>query len=169
MRMQLSPQAAELLGKSELVIITERVDYVAFLIAQMVKMGLPEVLDRHIPRHWTQRGLSWGWTAVIWLAYIVTEGDHRKVSMETYLKGMHHTLSRLTAQIIEPLDLSDDRLSHLLTHLSKPAYWHEIERDLNERSIEIVSVHVVAVCETCSPVSISRMMKAHEHPTPFPT
>ncbi len=137
MSMQLSPQAAELLGKSELVIITERVDDVAFLIGQMVTMGLPEVLDRHIPRHWTQRGLSWGWTAVIWLAYIVTEGDHRKVSVETYLKGMQHTLSHLTAQVIEPLDFSDDRLSHLLKHLSKPAYWHEIERDLNERSIEI--------------------------------
>lgn len=137
MKMQLSPQAAEILGKSELVIITERVDDVAFLIGQMVKMGLPEVLDRHIPRHWTQRGISWGWTAVIWLAYIVTEGDHRKVSVETYLKGMKHTLSRLTAQVIEPLDLSDDRLSHLLKHLSKPAYWHAIERDLNERSIEI--------------------------------
>ena len=140
MRMQLSPQAAELLGKSELVIITERVDDVAFLIGQMVKMGLPEVLDRHIPRHWTQRGLSWGWTAVIWLAYIVTEGDHRKVSVETYLKGMQHTLSHLTAQVIEPLDFSDDRLSHLLKHLSKPAYWHEIERDLNERSIEIYAL-----------------------------
>ncbi len=137
MNMQLSPQAAELLGKSELVIITERVDDVAFLIGQMVKMGLPEVLDRHIPRHWTQRGISWGWTAVIWLAYIVTEGDHRKVSVETYLKGMKHTLSRLTAQVIEPLDFRDDRLSHLLKHLSKPAYWHEIERDLNERSIEM--------------------------------
>src|SRR5881296_3523480 len=137
MRMQLSPQAAELLGKRELVIITERVDDVALLIGQMVKMGLPEVLDRHIPRHWTQRGLSWGWTAVIWLAYIITEGDHRKVSVETYLKGMHHTLSHLTAQVIEPLDLRDDRLSHLLQHVSKPAYWHQIERDLHARSIEV--------------------------------
>jgi transposase len=137
MSMQLSPQAAERVGTSALVIITERVDDVAFLIGQMVKMGLPEVLDRHIPRHWRQRGISWGWTAVIWLAYIVTEGDHRKVSVETYLKGMHHTLSRLTAQVIEPLDFSDDRLSHLLQHWSKPTYWHQIERDLNERSIEI--------------------------------
>jgi transposase len=137
MRMQLSPQAAERVGTSELVIITERVDDVAFLIGQMVKMGLPEVLDRHIPRHWRQRGISWGWTAVIWLAYIVTEGDHRKVSVETYLKGMKHTLRRLTAQVIEPLDFSDDRLSHLLKHWSKPTYWHQIERDLNERSIEI--------------------------------
>jgi transposase len=137
MRVQLAQQARELLGTSDLVIITERVDDVALLIGQMVQMGLPEVLDRHISRHWTQRGLSWGWTAVIWLAYILTEGDHRKVSVETYLKGMHHTLSRLTAQIIEPLDFSDDRLSHLLAHLSKPAYWHKIERDLNEHSIAV--------------------------------
>ena len=108
MRVQLAQQAQEILGQSDLVIITERVDDVALLIGQMVKMGLPEVLDRHIPRHWTQRGLSWGWTAVIWLAYIVTEGDHRKVSVETYLKGMQHTLSALTAQDIEPLDFSDD-------------------------------------------------------------
>jgi transposase len=137
MRVQLAQQAKEILGQSDLVMITERVDDVALLIGQMVTMGLPEVLDRHIPRPWTQRGLSWGWTAVIWLAYILTEGDHRKVSMETYLKGMHHTLSRLTAQAIEPLDLSDDRLRHLLQHLSKPAYWHQIERDLNARSIEV--------------------------------
>src|SRR5262252_9926740 len=137
MRVQLAQQAKELLGTSDLVIITERGDDVALRIGQMVKMGLPEVLDRHIPRHWTQRGLSWGWTAVMWLAYIVTEGDHRKVSVETYLKGMHHTLSHLSAQVIEPLAFSDDRLSHLLKHLSKPAYWHAIERDLNERSSEI--------------------------------
>jgi len=136
MRVQLAQQAKEILGQSDLVIITERVDDVALLIGQMVKMGLPEVLDRHIPRHWTQRGISWGWTAVVWLAYIVTEGDHRKVSVEAYLKGMHHTLSRLTAQVIEPLDFSDDRLSHLLKHLSQPAYWHQIEHDLNARSIE---------------------------------
>jgi transposase len=136
MRVQLAQQATEILGQSELVIITARLDDVALLIGQMVKMGLPEVLDRHIPRHWTQGGLSGGWTAVIWLAYIVTEGDHRKGSVETYLKGMHHTLSDLTAQGIEPLDFSDDRLRHVLTHLSTPTYWHQIERALNARSLE---------------------------------
>jgi transposase len=137
MRVQLAQQAQEILGQSDLVMITERVDDVALLIGQMVKMGWPAVLDRHLPRHGTQRGLSWGWTAVIWLASIVTEGDHRKVSVETYLKGMHHTLSDLAAQVIEPLDFRDDRLSHLLTHLSKPTYWHQIERDLNARCIEV--------------------------------
>src|SRR5713101_6883131 len=86
MRVQLAEQAREILGQSDLVIITERVDDVALLIGQMVTMGLPEVLDRPIPRHWRQRGLSWGWTAVMWLASIVTEGDHRKVSVATYIK-----------------------------------------------------------------------------------
>src|SRR5882672_8071695 len=50
---------------------------------------------------------------------------------------MHHTLSQLTGQRIEPLDFSDDRLGHLLTHLSKPTYWHGIEEDLNARSIAV--------------------------------
>jgi transposase len=140
MRIKLGQQAKEIVGKNELIIITERVDDVALLIGQMVKMGLPEVLDRHIPCHWKQRGLSWGWTATIWLAYILTEGDHRKVSVETYITGMTHTLSQLSAQVIAPLDFSDDRLSHLLKHLSKPTYWHKIERDLNARSIEVYAL-----------------------------
>jgi len=135
MRGQLRQQATEILGQSALVIITERVDDVALLIGQMVTMGFPEVLDRPIPRHWTQRGSSWGWTAVMWLASILTEGDHRNVSVEASLTGMHHTLSQLTAQVIEPLDLSDDRWSHLLAHVSKPTSWHQIERDLHARSL----------------------------------
>src|SRR5262249_56350852 len=129
MRMPLSQQAEELLGKSELVLITERVDDVARLIGQMITMGLPEVLDRHIPRPWKQRGLRWGWTAVSWLAHILTKGDHRKVAVEVYIKGMHHTLRRLTAQVIQPRDCSDDRLSHLLTHWSQPHYGPQIDRD----------------------------------------
>ena len=110
MRVQLAQQAKTILGQSDLVMITERVDDVALLIGQMVKMGFVEVLDRHLPRHWKQRQLSWGWTAVIWLAYILTEGDHRKVTVAAYIKDMQHTLSYLSGQRIEPLDFSDDRL-----------------------------------------------------------
>jgi transposase len=137
MKVHVHQQAQEILGTSELMIITERVDDVALLIGQMVKMGFVEVLNRHIPRHWKQRGLSWGWTAVIWLAYILTEGDHRKVAVEAYIKGMQHTLRQLSGQEIEPLDFSDDRLAHLLKHLSKPKYWHGIERDLNACSLAV--------------------------------
>ena len=152
MRVQLAQKVQDLLGQSDLVIITERIDDVALLIGQMVKMGFVEILDRQIPRRHQQRGLSWGWTAVIWLAYILTEGDHRKVSVEAYIKGMHHTLSHLSGQVIEALDFSDDRLGHLLKHLSKPQSWHGIERDLNERSIEVhaLSQAVIRGSTACS-------------------
>jgi hypothetical protein len=140
MRVPLAQQAQEILGQSALVISTERVDDVALLIGQLVKRGLVEVLDRHLPRHWTQRRVRWGWTAVIWLASILTEGDHRKVSVEAYITGMHHTLSHLTGQRIEPRDFSDDRLSHLLTHVRKPTYWHAIEQDFNACSLDVQAV-----------------------------
>ena len=55
-------------------ITIERVDDVPLLIKIMVGMGLQQVMDNHIPSHWKQRSLSWGWTAVIWLAYILSEG-----------------------------------------------------------------------------------------------
>jgi hypothetical protein len=58
---------------------TECVDDVPSLIGAMVKIGLHQIIDNHIPWQWQQRELSWGWTAVIWLAYIMTEGDHRVV------------------------------------------------------------------------------------------
>ncbi len=137
MQVQLGENARELVGKSELVIITERVDDVVLLIGQMMKMGLVEALDKPIPRHWNQRGLSRGWTTVVWLAYILSEGDHRKVTMESYVRGMKETLKQTTGQDIEALDFSDDRLAHLLKHLSKRKYRHGIEQELNERSIEV--------------------------------
>jgi transposase len=40
------------------------------LIKMMMRMGLPAVVNRHIPRHWLQEGLSWGWVATIWLVHI---------------------------------------------------------------------------------------------------
>jgi transposase len=102
MRGQLAQQARALLGQSDLVIITERVDDVALLLGQMITMGWPDVLDRHLPRHGKQRGLRGGWTAVMWLAHILTEGDHRKVSVAAYITGMPHTLRHLTTQVIPP-------------------------------------------------------------------
>lgn len=78
----LDEPAQTVLSTAELVSTTERVDDVALLLGHLIKMGRVEVLDHHLPHHWKQRGLSWGWTAVSWLAYILTEGDHRNGSVE---------------------------------------------------------------------------------------
>ena len=44
--------------ETELTITTERIDDFVLLIRVMMRLGLPEILDGHIPRHWLQEGLS---------------------------------------------------------------------------------------------------------------
>ena len=135
MRVQLAPQAQESRGQSDVVRITERVDDVALRIGQMVTRGVPEVLERPLPRPGTPRGRRWGWTAGSGLASIVTEGAHRHVAGEASLQGLHHTLSDRTAEVIAPLDFRADRLRHLLTHVRTPASWHQSERAVQAHSM----------------------------------
>ncbi|MGR3279448.1 IS1634 family transposase, partial [Acaryochloris marina NIES-2412] len=69
----------------QLTVTTERIDDVVLLLHMMMQMGLPEVLNKHLPRHWKQEGLDWGWVIVIWLSYILSEGDHRKVVVRDWV------------------------------------------------------------------------------------
>ena len=73
----------------------------------------------------------------MWLAHLLTEGAHRKGAVAVYVQGMHHPLRGLTAHVIQPLDCSDDRLSPLRSHVSKPTYWHQIARALHARSLAV--------------------------------
>jgi len=153
MKVNVSSDAQQIFGKSELVIVTERVDDVALLIGQMIRMGYPDILDKHIPKNGKQRELSWGWTATVWLAYILSEGDHRKVSVAEYIAGMRNTLGVVTRQTIEVLDFDDDRLSHLLKHLSKRKIWQAIEHDLNQWTIEVYELPTNVI--RCDPTTVS--------------
>ena len=46
---------------------TERVDDVPLLLAHMQRLGLPTILDAHLPTHVNHQGLRWGWLATVWL------------------------------------------------------------------------------------------------------
>jgi transposase len=122
---------------TELTLTTERIDDFVLLIHVMLRLNLPEILDRHIPRHWFQEGLSWGWVAMIWLAHIISQGDHRKLTVRDWVRQAHDTLERVTGQNIRDTDFTDDRLTIVLRELSKPQYWHAIERDLGQHTIRV--------------------------------
>jgi hypothetical protein len=135
MRVHLAQQVQAILGHRDLVIITERVDDVALRIGQMVKMGFVEVLARPIPRPGKQRGISGGWTAVSWLASLLTAGDHRPGAVEAYIKGRQTPRSRLSPQGIAPRDCSADRLGPLLTPVSQPTDGQRSEEELQAHSL----------------------------------
>jgi len=122
---------------TELNIITERVDDFVLLIKVMMQLGLPAILDRHIPRHWKQKGLSWGWVATIWLAHIISQGDHRKLTVRDWVRQAHTTLEETTNLDIRDTDFTDDRLTIVLRELSKPKYWQAIERDLGQNTVRV--------------------------------
>src|SRR6266478_995145 len=90
--------------KEELSITNERIDDFVVLLRLMQEMDLPGILDRHLPRHWLQQGLSWGWTASIWLAHIVSQGDHRKLTVRDWVRQAHSTLEQVSGE------QADDRL-----------------------------------------------------------
>jgi transposase len=122
---------------TELNIITERVDDFVLSIKVMMRLGLPAILDRHIPRHWLQEGLSWGWVATIWLAHIISEGDHRKLTVRDWVAQAHTTLEKTTDLEIRDTDFTDDRLTIVLRELSKSEYWQAIEWELSQNTIRV--------------------------------
>src|SRR5512142_1771355 len=56
----------------------ERVNDVPLLLGFLIKLQLPEILDRHFPAHPLHQGLSNGWLITVWIAYILSRADHRK-------------------------------------------------------------------------------------------
>jgi len=126
--------------KEELQITNERIDDFVVLLRLMQQMELPAILDRHLPRHWLQQGLSWGWTASIWLAHIVSQGDHRKLTVRDWVHQAHSTLEQVTGLDIRETDLTDDRLTIVLRHLSEAARWQAIEQELGEHLMRVYAL-----------------------------
>ncbi len=123
--------------KEELSLTTERIDDFVVLLRLMQQMELPGILDRHLPRHWLQQGLSWGWTASIWLAHIVSQGDHRKLTVRDWVRQAHDTLEQVTGLDIRETDFTDDRLTIVLRHLADAARWQAIEQELGQHLVRV--------------------------------
>ena len=108
----------------------ERVDDVPLLLGFLIKLGFPEILDRHLPAHPLHQGLSNGWLITVWITYILSQADHRKCHVRDWATGLQHTLEAVTGQSFRPVDFTDDRLTLVLQRLSDPAVWTLLEADL---------------------------------------
>jgi hypothetical protein len=128
----LAQPAQEILGHSDWVMITERVDEVARRIGRAEGF---RGLGRPLPRPWTPGAL--GGDRGSGRAESVTAGAPRHGSGAPSRKGRPPTLRDLSAEGIEPLEGRDDRCSPRLTHGRPPAAGHQIARNLQARSLEV--------------------------------
>ena len=92
----------------------ERVDDLPLLFRQQAKMGIGEIIDGIITPHWRRQGLSVGQTIVAWLAFILSEADHRLSYVEPWVANHPETLKRLINPALTVQDFSDDRLGDVL-------------------------------------------------------
>jgi len=111
-------------------IVTERVDDIPLLVAQMRRMELPFLIDSYFVAHGNRQGLSLGWTATVWLAHILSQADHRLNQVQSWAERRLATLCGSTGQPVAVLDLTDDRLGDLLRTLGNDAAWVPFERAL---------------------------------------
>src|SRR5512135_2943354 len=117
-----------------------RVDDVPLLVGFLIQLRFPEVLDRHLPPHPLHQGLSNGWLITVWIAYILSQADHRKSHVQEWVDSLHHTLETLIGQPLRPVEFSDDRLTLVLKRLSDPAVWQELETDLWHTQCDVYAV-----------------------------
>jgi transposase len=115
----------------------ERIDDVPLLLAQMERMGIRELLDRHCPVHGNWLGLSLGWTATLWLTHLLSEGDHRLNQVEPWAVAHLTTLRQGTGQAVDRLDLTDDRLAAVLRALADDHHWAALESALTSRLLRV--------------------------------
>ena len=73
-------------------ITTEPIDDVPLLVAQLQKMGVAPLLDKHFPSHGNWQGLSIGNIVVLWLTYILSQGDHRLNALQGWVAKLLETL-----------------------------------------------------------------------------
>lgn len=128
-----------ILGMSDTTsLLHERVDDIPLLIGLMKDMQLDSILNQCLPTHGNHGGLDPGTMAMIWLAFILSHGDHRKVAVEPWVKSRPITLENLFGQPISDKDFTDDRLSILLKYLGDPTTWNDVEAMIWQKSLRVL-------------------------------
>src|ERR1043165_346873 len=119
----------------------ERLDDVPLLLAQLQRMQLPALLDRHFPAdpHWAGQ-LTFGEVAAVWLAQLVSTGDHRLSQLESWAGQRLEMLAAIFAKPVRALDFHDDRLADMLDALADSTTWATIEQELNATLVRVYAL-----------------------------
>jgi transposase len=124
----------------------ERIDDLPLLLAQLQRMRVIPLLDQHFPTHGNWAGeLTFGEVAAVWLAAIVSTGDHRLNRLEDWAVGRLEMLAACLGKPVRPEDFHDDRLADMLDALAEPTVWAAFEHDLNAGLVRVYDLPTTTV------------------------
>ena len=124
---------------------TERLDDIPVVLEILIQMDVPGQVDRVLLPHGNWQGLSVGWVVTLWLAYILTQQDHRMNHVQAWVRSRQEALSQLSDQPLRETDFTDDRLAEVLGYLSQDAVWHAVEAGLSQHSIRVYHLSIDTV------------------------
>jgi len=162
------------------IVTHEPVDDVPVIIAWLLAMRVPTLIDALLPKpHRSWQGLSYGQVVVIWLAYMLTQCDHRMSPVEEWVGQRQEVLQRCTTWSLSRRDLTDDRLEHVLDLLGDEQThpWEALDRELGQHLIQAYrlptamaridttsfSVHHAATGPNGQPYSLLRFGHSKDH------
>jgi transposase len=117
---------------------TERLDDIPLLLGLLQQVGLAQLYDECVGDHAQHQGLSGGWLACVWLAFILSEAKHTKSHVRAWVDKHQTMLAARIGQPLRPTDFTDDRLGSLLHRLSQSARWARLEAAWWARSLVVL-------------------------------
>src|SRR5262245_61005246 len=116
----------------------ERIDDLPLLLAQLRGMQVIPLLDQHFPTHGNWAGeLTLGEVVAVWLAAIVSTGDHRLNQLQGWAADRLEMLAAGLGKPVRPEDFHDDRLADILDVLYQPTVWAAFEQELNAGLVRV--------------------------------
>lgn len=141
---------------------SERVDDTPLLLAVLKQMGIIDIFNEQLKQHGNWEGLAGGYIIAVWLAYILSEGDHRKSYLQEWVAERERTLLHsLEVDEINELDFTDDRLGILLGKLNDDEVWQASEQAVNQRIMRVYKIEAdIARIDTTTASSYGRVTEA---------
>lgn len=117
---------------------SERADDVPLLLAILEQMQVARLLDQFYPTHGNWAGeLSFGQVALAWLAFVLSQANHRLLHVEPWADKRLQVLQACLGKPVRALDFSDDRLAWMLTALGDEKLWGQFESALNATLLRV--------------------------------
>jgi transposase len=154
----------------------ERIDDIPLLLGMMRQMKIAEIIDNRLGGHHLHQGLSNGNLAVGWMAYILSQSDHRKSAVQDWAIGLKQTLDSFFGQPLSSTEFSDDRLGIVASHLASTD-WDALESALFHACFEVYElprkvfrVDATATCgyHTIEPDGIMQLGHTKDHRPDLP-
>lgn len=125
------------MSEASLDVQTEAVEDIPVLIAKLKRMRILELAERHYVPHGNWQGCSVGQVIIVWLTYILSEGDHRLSHVQEWVQAKAKTLSFCLNTCIRAEDFSDDRLGIILDMFGVDEVWQLFDCDMTQGLLRV--------------------------------